>query len=188
MSRRSRTLTPADIEVWHAVAETIAHRLPGASLPAKPEVPRRGALGPALPQPAPTAPGWSPPVPTRIASGPGEVERALRKRVKAGRQAIEASLDLHGFRQGEAHARLQRFITDAHRDGLRMVVVVTGKGRTGSEDGERGVLRRLVPLWLAEPRLAPFVVGFGAAARGHGGEGALYVHLRSRTRLEHVLR
>ena len=181
--KRGRGLRPDEIEVWRAVAETIALRLPGASLPSRPEAPKRGALGPAVPSPAPpTAPGWTPPIPPRSPSGPGEVERNLRRRVKAGRQAIEASLDLHGFRQGEAHARLQSFLSGAHRDGLRFVVVVTGKGRSGAE-GERGVLRRLVPLWLAEPRLAPLIIGFGEAASGHGGEGALYVHLRSRARL-----
>ena len=114
------------------------------------------------------------------------MERALRKKLAAGRQPIEAKLDLHGFRQSEAHARLSSFVLQSHRDGRRLVLVVTGKGRSGSGrvDGfeERGVLRRLVPLWLAEPRLSPLIIGFGEAGRGHGGEGALYIHLRNRSR------
>jgi DNA-nicking Smr family endonuclease len=61
-------------------------------------------------------------------------------------------------------------------------LVVTGKG---SKDGldfshdERGVLRRMVPHWLAAPDLRHIVLGFTEAARRHGGEGALYVRLRS---------
>ena len=47
---------------------------------------------------------------------------------------------------------------------------------------ERGVLRRNVPRWLAEPELAAIVVGFTTAAIRHGGEGALYVQLRRRER------
>ena len=69
------------------------------------------------------------------------------------------------------------------------MLVITGKGapaRTALDeraerDGiERGVLRRNVPRWLAEPELAGIVIGFTTAAVNHGGEGALYVHLRKR--------
>jgi DNA-nicking Smr family endonuclease len=35
-----------------------------------------------------------------------------------------------------------------------------------------------VPRWLAEPDLRPYIVSFTTAAAKHGGEGALYVHLR----------
>lgn len=185
MRRRGR-LTEADIEAWRSVAATISRRMPGASLPTKPEVksearpdmPMRGVLNQATTRPpAPTAPGWSPPAQVRNPS-PAGVERALRRRIASGRQDIDASLDLHGCRQAEAHTRLNAFVTRAHREGHRLVLVVTGKGRSGDE--ERGVLRRLVPMWLAEANLSPLVVGFGAAGRGHGDEGALYVHLRRR--------
>jgi DNA-nicking Smr family endonuclease len=40
------------------------------------------------------------------------------------------------------------------------------------------VLRRLVPQWLSAPEMRTLVVGFETAARGHGGEGALYVRVR----------
>jgi DNA-nicking Smr family endonuclease len=40
------------------------------------------------------------------------------------------------------------------------------------------VLKRQVPLWLALPEFRALVVGFGDAAVGHGGEGALYVRVR----------
>jgi DNA-nicking Smr family endonuclease len=40
------------------------------------------------------------------------------------------------------------------------------------------VLKRQVPLWLALPEFRVLVVGFGAAAIGHGGDGALYVRVR----------
>jgi DNA-nicking Smr family endonuclease len=70
------------------------------------------------------------------------------------------------------------------------VLVITGKGRTeddptrpfdmADEKRGRGVLKRNVPRWLAEPALAPFVVSCATASPRHGGEGALYVHLRRR--------
>jgi DNA-nicking Smr family endonuclease len=35
-----------------------------------------------------------------------------------------------------------------------------------------------VPLWLELPEFRHFVVGFGEAHVGHGGQGALYLRLR----------
>jgi DNA-nicking Smr family endonuclease len=86
------------------------------------------------------------------------------------------------MRQSEAHLALMRFMQQAHRSGARVVLVVTGKGGDDSAaiatEHERGVLRRLVPHWLAEPALRGLVLGFEQAARGHGGGGALYVRIR----------
>ena len=62
-----------------------------------------------------------------------------------------------------------------------MALVVTGKGRPtedGTAEAERGVLRRVVPMWLASAEMRPFVVGFGEAGPTHGGAGALYVRVR----------
>jgi DNA-nicking Smr family endonuclease len=87
--------------------------------------------------------------------------------------------------QMQAHAALLRFLRRAQSDGVKTVLVVTGKGssgrlRGGDHDGEseRGVLRRQVPMWLALPEFRLLVVGFDDAHVGHGGEGALYVRLR----------
>ena len=93
------------------------------------------------------------------------------------------------MRQAEAHLALRRFLMSCHSRGLRWVLVITGKGgaRRQSDDesdsfwagaNERGVLKRNVPMWLAEPELRAIVVSFAAAAIPHGGEGALYIQLR----------
>ena len=76
-------------------------------------------------------------------------------------------------------ARLRAFLRDAHANGHRTVLVITGKGKLGAES-DRGVLRRQVPQWLALPEFRALVVGFEEAHIGHGGEGALYVRLRRR--------
>jgi DNA-nicking Smr family endonuclease len=106
--------------------------------------------------------------------------RRLKQRVARGHEPIDARLDLHGMTQKEAHAALVRFLRRAQADGVRIALVVTGKGsRKGEHHGaERGVLRRQVPMWLAQPEFRLLVVGFEDAHVGHGGEGALYVRLR----------
>jgi hypothetical protein len=93
-------------------------------------------------------------------------------------------IDLHGLRQEQAHAALRSFLARAQSDGCQVVLVVTGKGGGGAQDGglfeERGVLRRVVPHWLRLPDIRPLVVGFEEAAGHQGGAGALYVRIRRR--------
>ena len=93
---------------------------------------------------------------------------------------VEAKLDLHGMRQDEAQRALVAFLRRAQADGAKVAIVVTGKGLSREEGG---VLRRVVPMWLQAPNLRDVVVGFGEAARHHGGEGALYVRIRRADRL-----
>jgi len=96
-----------------------------------------------------------------------------RRFARAGQPAIEARLDLHGLTQAEAHRALARFIERAMREGLRDVLVITGKGRAGE-----GILREAVPRWLAEPALRARLVAATPAGPQHGGSGALYLRLK----------
>jgi DNA-nicking Smr family endonuclease len=104
--------------------------------------------------------------------------RKTKKRVARGSHAIEGRLDLHGLTQAEAHGALLRFLHMRQERGCKLVLVITGKGTGGDAHGGRGVLKRMVPLWLALPELRSIVVGYESASISHGGEGALYVSLR----------
>ncbi len=122
--------------------------------------------------------------------GAGSIEPRKAKRIAKGRDEIDARIDLHGMRQAEAHGVLRDFLMRAHHKGFRMVLVITGKGRPDDhdrhapfdmfQDRDRGVLRRNVPRWLAEPELRAIVVGHTSAHAKHGGDGAFYVQLRNR--------
>ena len=103
--------------------------------------------------------------------------RRQKQRLARGTLDIDARIDLHGKTQSQAHAALLRFLQAAQRDGAKFVLVITGKG-VRAQEGERGVLKRQVPLWLKLPEFRGYVVGFEDAHIGHGGEGALYVCLR----------
>ena len=116
-------------------------------------------------------------------------DRKNIRKIRGGRAEIEARVDLHGMRQDEAHGALRAFLGRCHSRGLRFVLVITGKGKTASgtdgispEARDRGVLKRNVPRWLEEPDVRSIVVSYTTAAIRHGGEGALYVHLRSKDR------
>ena len=105
------------------------------------------------------------------------LDRRKADRFRRGKLPIEATLDLHGLRQGEAHGRLERFLADCQGAGKRCVLVVTGKG---VHKDQGGVLRAAVPRWLNEAPNRARVLSFDYAQQKHGGTGALYVLLRKR--------
>src|SRR5258708_1982920 len=73
------------------------------------------------------------------------------------------------------NAGLDRFVRQAWRDGLRVLLIITGKGSV--RDGG-GVLRRNLPRWLASGEHGPRVLRIESAQPRHGGSGAYYVLLR----------
>lgn len=107
--------------------------------------------------------------------GPDPLEPRRLRRLSRERDAIEARIDLHGYGVWEAEDRLKAFILRSWDNGLRAVLVVTGKGYGGE-----GQIRRHAHEWLAARELRHAVAGVSAAARRHGGDGALYVALKKR--------
>jgi DNA-nicking Smr family endonuclease len=182
--RRKRGLSKEEVTLWESVARQVKplrkrHRAPKSPV-APPESETKAAPKPvASPKPPVPAPIIAPPRPEPPPLAP--IGRRERSHLSRGRKEIDARLDLHGMTQTRAHRALFGFLQRAHHDGLTFVLIITGKGKMGSES-ERGVLRRQVPLWLSLPELRTLVVGFEEAGIGHGGEGALYVRVR-RSRL-----
>jgi DNA-nicking Smr family endonuclease len=174
--KQRRGLSPEERNLWAHVAQS-ARPLPGKIAPAPDPVPEPD-VRPA-PSRLPAVADLPAPKP-RLLPLAG-LERRLLKELSRGNRAPEGRLDLHGMRQAEAHQALRAFLYRHHGQGSKLLLVITGKG--GGPDslaGERGILRRLVPHWLADPDLRRIVIGFEVSARQHGGEGALYVRLRRR--------
>ena len=175
--RKRGFLSREDMRLWAHVTRSvrpmegrIAFAVPVEAVPepVPPLKPAKPAPPPALPKVKPAPPPLQP------------LERRMRQKLARGRQDVDGVIDLHGMRQQEAHGALLHFIARAHRDGRSLVLVITGKSaETEPMDREtRGVLRRVVPHWLADPVVRPLVVGFEGAQGGHGGSGALYVRIR----------
>lgn len=104
-------------------------------------------------------------------------------RLKKGKMNVDGRIDLHGMTLAQAHPALDGFVRRSHADGKRLLLVITGKGRTGSDmrDGmyvQRGILRQQVPQWLGMGSIAPMILQVVQATQKHGGEGAYYVYLR----------
>ena len=105
------------------------------------------------------------------------IDRANAERLKRGRHAIEARLDLHGMTQAEAHRELVDFVAASYQAGRRCVLVITGRGL--GPDGP-GILKSAVPRWLEQGALRRRILAIAAAQPRHGGAGALYLLLRRR--------
>jgi DNA-nicking Smr family endonuclease len=165
---RKRDLRDDERELWEHVTRDVRKR----SRKAKPVRPVHEPKLKAKPAPQPsaaTAPARIvlPPTPVKKAPPPFGVDGATAKRLQRGKIEPDATIDLHGMTQAQAHARLASFVRHGHDIGNRCVLVITGKG---------GVLRELAPRWLEELRSA--VTGVHAAHQRHGGGGAFYVYLR----------
>ena len=195
-------LEPDEAELWDHTARTIEPlkrakpRVHAADDRDEPQVPRTRAK--AEPPPADTKKRTAPapvpqtrPVPAKPQAPPiAEFDRKKVRKIRSGQVEIEARIDLHGMRQSEAHGALVAFLLRCQRKGQRWVLVITGKGKAADHDADapfemtfshdRGVLKRNVPRWLEEPDVRPLVVSYTTAAIQHGGEGALYVHLRTK--------
>ena len=96
----------------------------------------------------------------------------ITARLRKGDWAIQGQVDLHGLRSDEAREALGGFIRNAHKQGLRCVRVVHGKG-LGSP-GRQPVLKVKTQRWLIQKNE---VIAFVQAKPAEGGAGALVVLL-----------
>ena len=190
MSRRKKPrLSAEDAELWARVTQS-----------AKPMTPVRSKDSPLPPKPAPkkaplpafeimnfrigdtadTSVGSYRPTPA--SSLPVRMDSGKHRKMIRGKIKPEARIDLHGMTMAQAHPALTHFISRAHDDAKRLVLVITGKGRDRDAPGpipmRRGVLKHQVPGWLTAPPLNAMVLEIREAHLSHGGTGAYYVYLR----------
>lgn len=97
----------------------------------------------------------------------------VARRLRRGEWSIQRQIDLHGLRSDEAREALGSFIREAHKQGIRCVRVVHGKG-LGSPS-KTPVLKDKVHRWLVQKSE---VLAFVQAPRAQGGAGALVVLLQ----------
>ncbi|MGL4319340.1 MAG: Smr/MutS family protein, partial [Paracoccaceae bacterium] len=155
---RKRPLHPDEHALWMTVARTTRPMWPSHPEPG----PQPSSETPVKPIPQPPDPLPLFAVGEKVRAGstayrPPVADASLRMDAKAfgkmtrGKLAPEARIDLHGMTLSEAHPELISFILNAHSAGLRLVLVITGKGKPKADHGpipyRMGVLRHQVPQW-----------------------------------------
>lgn len=200
--RRPRSLRPDEEHLWRRITATASplhpERVTRAGSSASERISPETAAS--RPDPAPKTPiqpfevgsaarpstaiDRAPDPQQQLADAPLRIDRKIHSKLKKGRVAPEARIDLHGMTLAQAQAALTGFVTRSHAEGRRLLLVITGKGRTSHGDDpvpvRRGMLRHQVPDWLGRPPLSAVVQQVLTAHRSHGGSGAYYVYLRRR--------
>jgi DNA-nicking Smr family endonuclease len=97
---------------------------------------------------------------------PAEARRKLRS------MKPEAIIDLHGLTRDDAWRRLESFVADSVRRGLKKILIIHGKGTHSAEDP---VLRGMVRLFLEQNHHAG---ESGSSDKDSGGSGATWVILK----------
>lgn len=189
MSRKPRGLRPEEAKLWHRVARTatpleksaktqnvsVPIKKPGEAAPPRPEpyIPPAFQIG----QAADTAlPQYD-----RQRDDPLRMDKKSFTKMKRGKSTPQARIDLHGMTADAAQTALTSFLLRSHDRGLRLVLVITGKGRDRDTDDpipqRAGVLRRQLPHWVSIPPLNRIVLQTTQAHQRHGGSGAFYIYL-----------
>ncbi len=194
---KKRGLSEEDKELWRKVSNTAkpmhtapvrANRDPSESplpLPKQIEVasPKMSAfkIGSKAKDKKPTH-NLMPSLSDQVASQPVQMDRKAFGRMKKGKLYPEARIDLHGMTLAQAHPALIGFVMRSYGEGKRLVLVITGKGKSKQDDGpipvRMGVLKHQVPQWLQMMPLKSVVMQVSEAHLKHGGSGAYYVYLR----------
>ena len=189
MTKKGRGLHPEEERLWKRVASTanpLEHR--PAPSPPKPSLNKQKPTKPAVYAPPKFRIGER--VDTAIVASknarkePVRMDKKTFSKMKRGKSAPEARIDLHGMTAAAAQTALTAFLLRSHDAGHRLVLVITGKGRGRDDHGpipERvGVLRQQLPHWVSLPPLNRIVLQTTEAHRRHGGSGAFYVYLSRR--------
>lgn len=190
-----RGLTAEEAALWRKVAATVVPLNPprngegnrgAASSVVEGAQPKAKSITPGPLRQPPPARRLPPPRAGEVSVAPAAprgLDSHWDRRLRAGTEAPDFSLDLHGLTLDQAHARLEDGLDQARAMGARLVLVVAGKPRpadAADRGHKRGAIRAKLLDWLAAGRHADAVAGIRQAHRRHGGEGALYLVLRRR--------
>lgn len=97
------------------------------------------------------------------------------RQMKNGLYPIEARLDLHGCTVVEARQALHEFIQSCYQQSTRHILIIHGKGYSSNTGAK---LKTHIAHWLQQ---TPEVLAACSAMPQHGGTGALYVFIRSKS-------
>ena len=104
--------------------------------------------------------------------------------LKRGKLKPEKILDLHGYNYLEAKSRSIDFVKENFSMGLRLILIITGKGsiknnkKHGNPHLKEGILKKSLKSWIYESEMSPNILGIISSHISHGGEGAFYIYLK----------
>nr|WP_047166409.1 Smr/MutS family protein [Sphingomonas sp. Y57] len=185
----TRRLDPDEAALWQRVTATVR---PIARRTSKPHSADSGAgSAPVAPPPPPAKmKGRVPPLRVPAAT-PVTQQKPLAdsldggwdRRLRRGVTQPDWTIDLHGHTLDSAQRLLDRVLDQAVAEGVRVLLLITGKPPRDDDRGvdgrpRRGLIRASIGNWLQSSRHAARIAAVRNAHPRHGGTGALYLILR----------
>ena len=100
------------------------------------------------------------------------VQLTVFKKMRQGKYAIHARLDLHKKTLAQARDEVLAFLKQSQRLDIRTVMIIHGKGERSNP---QALMKSFVATWLEQ---ISDVLCFHSAQRQHGGTVALYVMIK----------
>ena len=118
-------------------------------------------------------------------------EKIFDKDLKKNNSVIEErSIDLHGATLEQANEIVESFINNSFKDGVRKLIVVTGKGLHSKNEADPFVSKDLSILKYSVPEfiknnelLMKKIIEIKEASAKDGGSGAFYIFLKNQDKL-----
>ena len=99
----------------------------------------------------------------------------------------EKSIDLHGYSLGEANSKVESLINESFKNGVRKLLIITGKGLHSQNEKNPyvsknlGILRFSVPDYIKKnSELMGKIINISDAEMEDGGSGAFYIFLKKK--------
>lgn len=113
------------------------------------------------------------PLNTPLAYKADGIQQGVLGKLRKGEYRLDASLNLLRQPVETCRQALFNFMVQAHKQGLRNLLIIHGKGR--DDESHANIVRSYLARWLTQ---FDDVQTFCVAQAQHGGAGALYVGLR----------
>ena len=105
------------------------------------------------------------------------LDSKIKKQIKSNKLTFDAIIDLHGKTEIQAYDLIKNFIKDSYLNNFKNIIIITGKG-----SNNKGKLKLKTPLWLKNEGLSKYIVGFENMPHNKGGQGALFVKLKNKSK------
>ncbi len=183
----ARRLSNEERALWGKVMATVNPLQTGRPVPKPPaKVPSASmdmaAALAAKPSPAiRNLPSKAVAVPVSPVVNPHNLDGHWDRRITRGAIVPDISIDLHDTTLNGAYTRLDGALEQAIAQKFKVILLVTGKPRAHDRaSGEgRGAIAAVVRDWLAASRHARHISAVRNAHPRHGGNGAIYIMLKS---------
>ncbi len=107
-------------------------------------------------------------------------DRKIIKNIKNNTLKIDKYIDLHGYNSEIAEHKIKDFVIDAYNNKLKLILVITGKGKNSKYD--TCILKDVLKNTIENSYISNYIISYSDSLIKHGGSGASYILLKKNKR------